>query len=147
MSGKEKTLVEPSILYWAKRNGFDLSVVDTSAVYNPYAGRYLRKQASESLPDVIGNFKELSVWIELKAPQKRRSILQSPHQIAFLERKIKAGCFACVTDSVEHLSALWSGYLKAEDRVAFLISDLPRRKSPPLKQQPCHSKSNPETLK
>jgi len=43
--------------------GFDLTVVDTSAVWNPMAKRYLRRQASESLPDLIGNFGPTSVWI------------------------------------------------------------------------------------
>ena len=67
-TGKEKTMTEPLIRRWAKKNGFDLTVVDTSAVFNKYAKRFIRSQASESLPDLIGNYKSLSVWIELKAP-------------------------------------------------------------------------------
>jgi hypothetical protein len=69
-TGAEKSITEPEILAWGLKNGFDLTVVDTSAVYNPYAKRYLRSQASESLLDIIGNYKSLSVWIELKAPKK-----------------------------------------------------------------------------
>lgn len=131
-TGAEKSITEPEILAWGLKNGFDLTVVDTSAVYNPYAKRYLRSQASESLLDIIGNYKSLSVWIELKAPKKRRSILQSPHQIAFIERKIKQCCFACVTDSALHLDDLWRKYTQAsteEEKQSILLADLPRRKS------------------
>ena len=130
-TGGEKSITEPLILAWGLKNGFDLTVVDTSAVYNPYAGRYLRRQASESLPDLIGNKGALSVWIELKAPKKRRAILQSPHQLEFLRRKIEQGCFACVTDSVEHINALWLKYASApeEEKKPILLQDLPQRKS------------------
>jgi hypothetical protein len=130
-SGQEKTIVEPEVRAWAKNNGFDLSVVDTSAVWNPMAGRYLRRQASESLPDLIGNWGNISVWIELKAPKKRSAINQQKHQRDFLVRKINQGCFACVTDGVEHLSELFSKWKKAVDhaeRRAILINDLPVEK-------------------
>lgn len=129
-SGAEKTIVEPSVLYWCLQNNFDMTVVDTSAVFNPYAGRYLRRQASESLPDLCGNRGSLSVWIELKAPKKRRAILQSPHQIAFLERKIKQGCFAAVVDSAEYLDDLWKRYLATpeSERKQLLLNEIPRPK-------------------
>jgi hypothetical protein len=133
-SGKEKTITEPLIRRWAKRIGMDLSVVDTAAVYNPYAKRYLRAQASESLPDLIGNYFSLSVWIELKSPKLRRSILQNQQQVDFLIRKINQGCFACVTDSVEHLETIWTNYWKtpSENRIQFLLDDIPKRKTTPL---------------
>lgn len=128
--GPEKSITEPEILAWGLKNGFDLSVVDTAAVYNPYAGRYLRRQASESLPDLIGNHGPLSVWIELKAPKKRRSILQTPHQLNFLKRKIEQGCFACVTDSALHLNELWHKYKTASEdqKKSILLADLPQYK-------------------
>ena len=42
-SGPEK-LVEKEVTTWAEYMGFDLTVVDTAAVWNPMAGRYLRRQ-------------------------------------------------------------------------------------------------------
>lgn len=139
-SGPEKTIVEPDVLYWAKANGFDLSVVDTSAVWNPMAKRYLRRQASESLPDLIGNYGSLSIWIELKAPGKRSSInvKSSVHQREFLVRKIKQGCFAAVTDGSRHLGELWKKYKAAGffEKQKLLIGDLPVEKIKSLSNYP-----------
>ena len=127
-SGPEKQ-VELEIISWGSRNGFDLTVVDTSAVWNPMAGRYLSKQASESLPDMIGNYGGLSVWIELKAPGRRCVInsKSSQHQRAFLMRKIKQGCFAVVSDGEAHLRSIWDKYRQASqfEKPAVLIADLP----------------------
>ena len=129
-SGPEKLIVEPQVLLFGRQVGMDLSVVDTSAVWNPVAKRYLRRQASESLPDVIGNYNHVSVWIELKAPGKRSSInaKQNRHQRDFLVRKIQQGCFACVTDGIDHLRRLffkWKNSPSMIDRVAILMGDLP----------------------
>lgn len=127
-SGPEK-IVEAEIRSWGARNGFDLTVVDTSAVWNPQAGRYISRQASESLPDLIGNHGPLSVWIELKAPGSRSAInsRKNLHQREFLIRKIKQGCFAVVTDSVSHIEDVWLRFRRAElfDKAAVLINDLP----------------------
>lgn len=94
------------------------------------AGRYLRRQASESLPDLIGNYGSLSVWIELKAKGQRSSInsKKSKHQREFLIRKINSGAFACVTDGIDHLNSLWIKFKAANaiDRRALLIGDLPK---------------------
>lgn len=136
-SGPEK-YVETEVLSWANRMGFDLTVVDTSAVWNPIANRYLRRQASESLPDLIGNYGSLSVWIELKAPGKRSAINSQKHQRHFLIRKIKQGCFAVVTDGVAHLSQIWHKYKAAQhfDRKAILIEDLPQERITKLSAHP-----------
>jgi hypothetical protein len=125
-TGPEK-LVELEVLGWANRVGFDLSVVDTAAVWNPMAGRYLRRQASESLPDLIGNYGPISVWIELKARGRRAAINQQRHQREFLVRKIKQGCFAVVTDGEAHMAEIWRKYKAASefDKPAVLLADLP----------------------
>lgn len=130
-SGPEKTITEPLVLAWARQVGMDLSVVDTSAVWNPMAKRYLRRQASESLPDLIGNYGPTSVWIELKAPGGRSAInaKQNKHQRDFLVRKIKQGCFACVTDGPDHMRGLFARWVSAptlQDKVFTLLNDLPR---------------------
>lgn len=132
-SGPEKTIAEPEVLNWAKINGFDLTVVDTAAVYNPMAKRYLRRQASESLPDLIGNHGPLSVWIELKAPGCRSAInhKKNLHQRDFLVRKINQGCFAVVTDGSLHLAQIWRKFRDCKtliDRRAILLADLPTNK-------------------
>lgn len=138
-SGPEK-LVEIEVLTWAEYMGFDLSVVDTAAVWNPMAGRYLRRQASESLPDLIGNYQSLSVWIELKAPGCRSSVngKKQRHQRAFITRKINQGCFAVVTDGVVHLAAIWSKFKAAQpfDRKHILIADLPVERITSLSAHP-----------
>lgn len=133
-SGEEKKVIEPLVLYWLKCNDFDMSVVDTAAVWNPIAQRYLRRQASESLPDLIGNRFGLSVWIELKSQGKRHTINKKNkkhqrEQRDFIIRKIRQGCFACVTDGVPHLRALWFKYINAAtelEKKQILMEDLPR---------------------
>lgn len=132
-SGPEKTIVEPMVLAWSRNMGFDLTVVDTSAVWNPMAKRYLRRQASESLPDLIGNFGPTSVWIELKAPDQRNAInsKKNIHQKDFLIRKINQGCFAVVTDGPKHLSEVFHKWRLAKDlaeKRSVLMSDLPMKR-------------------
>lgn len=128
-SGPEKQ-VELEVLAWGKRNNFDLTVIDTSAVWNPMANRYLRRQASESLPDLIGNVNGISVWIELKARGQRSAINSKKclHQRDFLVRKINQGCFAVVTDGESHMNEIWYKFKGCKDifeRRAVLMGDLP----------------------
>lgn len=125
--------VQIEIESYGKQHGFDLTIVDTSAVYNPAAKRYVASMASESLPDVIGNWGAVSVWVELKARGQRSAInsKRNRHQLAFLIRKIKQGCFACVTDSREHFHSIVTRFKNAQDfsdRRAVLISDLPKNR-------------------
>lgn len=151
-SKPEKHITEPLILAWANRNRIDLTVVDTSTVFNPVSGRYTSRKASESLPDCIGNYGMYSVWIELKAPGYRIASHLSDDQRAFLVRKINQGCFACVTDGPEHIGPLWLRWKsleKAEDRRAFLLADLPQPRITALKPYPANNarkrrRKNPE---
>lgn len=129
----EKEYVEPLVLNWLRAHGFDMTVVDTKATWNPTEKRYLKRMASESLPDLIGNRGQLSVWVELKAPNKRSviNVKEKIHQRHFLIRKIRSGCFACVTDGVIHLRSLWAKYERAEtaaDKMHVLLMDLPELK-------------------
>ncbi len=127
---KPEKLVEIEVLAWAKEMGMSLHVVESKAVYSRAAGRYLHSQTSESLPDLIGNFGEFSVWIELKA-RGRRSTLKD-HQREFLVRKIQEGCFACCTDRMMHIDHLFQTWLKAGEmyRQKYLMDDLPRKRHP-----------------
>lgn len=123
----EKDL-ERQVLEWAQVQGLDLHVVESKAVYSKAAGRYLRGQTASGMPDLIGTYRGLSVWIELKA-QGRRGTLKE-HQFVFLLGKAKAGCFACCTDSVDHVSNLFLNWLALDEssRIKLLLNDLPKRR-------------------
>lgn len=125
---KPEKYLEGLVLKWAQGRGLDLHVVESKAVYSASAGRYLRGQTEAGMPDLIGNYQGLSVWIELKAPGRRGTL--KAHQFEFLVAKAKAGCFACCTDSVYHVESLFKSFLDADDksRVSMLLSDLPKPK-------------------
>lgn len=129
--------VETGVLTWGRAIGMDLHVVDSKAVYSQRAGRYIRSMTSESLPDIIGNFEHLSVWIELKAPGKRSTLKQ--HQRLFLLKKIRQHCFACCVDSVEMLEKLWIDYWDAPptEQPRILANHLPK---PPVKRRATKNK-------
>ncbi len=127
---KPEKQVEKEVLAWCRVNGFDMSVVDSKAAYSPRAGMYLKRNrmTSEAMPDLVGNYGSVAAFIELKAPGRRSNL--SLEQWMFLKRKIEAGCFACVTDSVSHLSELMKRVyridrpLEVMDKEA-LLRDLP----------------------
>lgn len=132
-NNKPEKLVEDEVTAWLKLNGFDFTIVESKATYSRKAKAYLKSPTSESLPDIVANFGIMSVWIELKAKGKRSSInkAKSIHQKKFLKRKIDQGCFACVTDSAQHLSKLWNDFKSLQnnaDRIILLTNDLPKSK-------------------
>lgn len=112
--------VEKEILLWAEKMGFDLTVVDSGFVH------WSQKKVSETgFSDLVGNFDGTAVFIELKAPYQKRT--PSASQYFFLERKIKSGCFACVTDSSLHIDELWQrwlGIVDADARKKMLLKEL-----------------------
>lgn len=120
--------VEKEVRAWARKFGFDLTVVDTKNVYSSDSGGYSRNMASESLSDLIGDIKGWACFIELKA-RGRRSTLK-PHQYLFLERKIKNGCFACCVDRAAQVESLYITCkdMPLDDRIKFLLSELPKPK-------------------
>lgn len=127
-NNKPEQSVVKEVLKWAKSRGLDLHVVESKAVYSASAGRYLHSQTSESLPDLLGNYQGLSVWIECKA--KGRVSTLKEHQRAFLARKATQNCFACVTDSVKRLENYFDTFLTLlpEDRPTYLLSHLKPKK-------------------
>jgi hypothetical protein len=129
-NGKPEQLVVKAVMEWGKRVGCDLHIVESKAVYSKAAGRYLHTQTSESLPDIIGNWKDLSLWIEVKA-KGRRSTLK-PHQKDFLERKIQQGCFAVCVDDVQDLDLIFQKFQVATPgmiREGILLDHLPKKKN------------------
>lgn len=121
-SKPEKQITEPAIMGWCASQGWDVSVVESKAVYSKATGRYTNQQAESGMSDLVGNTNSgLAVFIELKAPGRRNSIRDGQHD--FLMRKIQSGCFAVCTDSVDHISKIWRMFQIHGDTI--LMSDLP----------------------
>ncbi len=104
--------VQDLVMAWLKDNGFSCNVVESKAVYNPKAGRYITGQAVEGFSDVCGCDKHgLAVFIELKAPGRLSTL--RPRQREFLLNKISYNAFACVISSAAGLELLYNNWLKA----------------------------------
>lgn len=112
----EKNLVESEIYPRALQHGFDLTVVESKAVFSENIGRYIRGQTGEAMTDLVGNHGPIACYIEVKARGKRSDFNKKKNyrQRAFVERKIDSGAFACVVDSFDLLYDIWLRWL-AED--------------------------------
>lgn len=128
---KPEKEVEKSVLEYMKSLGCKLTVVESKAVFSQSSGRYLSGQTIAGFPDIVGlNSQGLFLGLELKA-LGRRSTLKN-HQRLFLTQIIHSNGFACVTDSVSHLSSLYSKFLletNLEKRQALLLQDLPYKQN------------------
>jgi len=124
---KPEKLVESNVLQWSKNNGMFLHVIESSS-YDPRLGTIGTQKAESGFSDLVGNTDGgFAIYIELKA-KDRRSTLRLDQRI-FLENKIDQGCFAVVTDSVEHLAHTWTEYksLDRGERKHYLLGCLPRQ--------------------
>ncbi len=131
--------VQDLVMNWLRANNFSCNVVESKAVYNPKAGRYISGQAIEGFPDVCGcDPNGLGVFIELKAPGKLTTLRHKQRE--FLLDKISHNAFACVIDSADGLEFLYKRWLrlrfskKAADAQNMLRLALP--KTPKTKHQP-----------
>ena len=120
---KEKEL-EKLVLVWGRVNKVDLTVVDSRAVFSPKTGRFTGRTTSEVVTDLIGNYKDLSVWIELKAPGRKSGLTKK--QADFLIRKINQGCFAVCIDSVGELHDVFEKFIKTRNK-KLLFATLPKK--------------------
>lgn len=122
--------VEKEVLAWCEDAGFDVSVVESKAVFSRAAGRYLRGQASPGFSDLAGITPDgTGCFIELKAKGRINTIRRS--QVDFLLRKIRKGAFAvCVDDAVSlgNIYRSWIELIKQSDEEAkkYLIMILPK---------------------
>lgn len=108
---KPEKELEKIVMLWLKQNGFIVNVVESKAVYNPYAKRYLRGQTQAGFADIVGVTPSgHGCFIELKAPG-RLSTLRD-HQKAFLEARRACGAFAVAIDSIELLQKLYAAWLQ-----------------------------------
>jgi len=118
------------LMKYLEQQGFSCHVVESKAVWNPKANRYISGQAEKGFPDICGCGPEgQSVWIEAKA-QDRRNTLR-PEQREFLEKKLEMGCFAIVCDKIEFFDFAWKKWQTAPtylEKVNFLKNCLPQKR-------------------
>jgi hypothetical protein len=132
---RPEKITEKEVLSWCKAKGFDVSVVESKAVYSRGAGRYLRGQTEAGFADIAGCTDDgTAAFIELKARGKLKTI--RPAQILFLERKARLGAFACCVDSaslIDGIFVLWTQHrdVSREHGINFLLGilkDMDRKK-------------------
>lgn len=130
---KPEKEVEKVVMEWLDNHNFSCHVVESKAVYNASAGRYLKGQTVPGCSDIIGCTPDgVSVWIELKAPGRRSTVSDSQRE--FLHSKIERGCFAVVVDSVDELQHLYANWCKHKVRnlkpsaKKYLYDSLPKKR-------------------
>jgi hypothetical protein len=123
---KPEKETESSCLRWMRSLGWDVDVIEAKGGMNQFGVINVKSGFS----DVCGNTSNgQAVFVEFKAPGKLRNL--KPHQRQFLIKKINTGCFALVTDRVEHLKFIWETYQNYRRRKHFdtakkyLLSKLP----------------------
>lgn len=121
--------VQKQIHAWLLQQNFFAFRVEAKAVFSQAAGRYLQGQTVTGCADELavcpnGRF----VAVEVKAPGKRSTL--RPDQRTFLLNVIARNGFACVSDSVSHVSNLWTKYNSSQDALkkSVLLNDLPKEK-------------------
>ena len=126
---KPEKAVEEEVLLWCRQKQFDVDVIEAKAKFNVATGRYTGRAASAGFPDIVGNTnKGLAVYIELKSKGRRVGSALRPNQRAFLHRKIRTGCFAVMTDSLEYIDKTWTHFCSLptiEQRISYLLNELP----------------------
>jgi hypothetical protein len=134
---KPEKVTEKSVTDWLKIKKYPYNVVESKAVWNTYAGRYVNGQVDSGYSDVSfvicdEPFNGIAGFIELKALGRRSTA--SEKQLDFLRERIVAGAFGCVTDRLEHLLGIYEKwyYLRLtnlEGSRQYLLSELPQKKS------------------
>ena len=120
------------VMIWLQAHGFSCNVIESKAVYQESAGRYIGGQVVQGMPDIVGNdCAGRAVYIELKAPGKRSTLKE--HQRAFLGKKILSNCFAVCIDSIDDLAIIYTKWIElngANAKVTLLAEYLPRAAKP-----------------
>ena len=132
-NSKPEKLVEESCMGWFKDFGFSMSVVESKAVWNNAARRYISGQTVSGFSDSAGCTPlGYASFIEFKALGKNNTL--KDNQRNFLREKIIKGSFACVVDSKDLLEKhykSWNALIldNEKDRaIAYLLSVLPKKK-------------------
>lgn len=116
---------------WLNSKGFSVHSIESKAVWNPKANRYIRGQTDSGFSDLVGVTPTYGVacFIELKAPGRRSTLKE--HQKHFLISKIDKMAFAICTDSIAHIDGIFMRWQDAFMRQDFmeakklLLQDLP----------------------
>lgn len=104
--------------------GWSLKIIESKAVYNEKAGRYISQQAESGTSDLVGNTPDgIAAFIEVKAKGKLSTL--RPDQRNFLIEKISTNCFAIVADSVERVESLYQKWQQSQTKKAVLLKALP----------------------
>lgn len=107
-----------------KTYGWSIDIVEAKGVYNEEAGRYLHGKTRPGFPDMVGNMLDgTSVWIEAKAPGKRKTI--SIEQRDFLIEKIDQNCFGICCDSILYFEKVLREWKQSNCKKAYLLKELP----------------------
>lgn len=115
--------------------GFSMSKVESKAVYNHTAGRYLDGKAQAGVSDWVGCTSDgTGCFVEVKAPSRRSTL--KPHQYIYLEDKINRGAFAVCVDSVDLFIETFKDWenrraMNKELAKNFLLRSLPARRRDP----------------
>ena len=122
--------VEKEVIEFLEKSGFDISIVESKAVFSQSAGRYLRGQTEAGFSDIAGVCPDgIGCFIELKAKGKKRTI--RPAQVDFLTRKIRKNAFGCCVDSVSDIADIYNNWLNLRatsinDAQKYLLDILPK---------------------
>lgn len=120
-----EAFVQRDIHFWALQNRWSLEVYDCRMIPS---GGTMRTNPGICVghSDMAGfDSRGHAVYIELK--KKRRRGLCRLEQYLFLHKKISAGAFGLVTDAPEHLEEIYRKWLSCENKVEFLLQNLPRK--------------------
>lgn len=126
----EMDLVQKPCKAWFRRSGWSMFIIDAKAEWNAAAGTFISSsQVEPGFSDSVGCTPDgTAAFVEFKAPGKRATL--KPHQRAFLEDKIRKGCFAICVDSVEGLADAWERFkgsraIERQLGINFLLRHLP----------------------
>ena len=120
---KPEKYIEKLVIAWCHKRSWFINVIESKAVYNIRAKRYLYGMAKKGHVDLVGSTdKGQYVAIELKAKGKLSTL--RIEQWKFLYTTISKGGFGVVVDSDQMLDELWQSYQQASDKKKFLFETL-----------------------
>jgi len=120
-NAKPEKETEKECLKWLRHNNFNVSVVESKAVYSVLAGEYTSGQTEKGFSDLVGNDAfGRACYIELKAKGRRANL--SPAQYVFLKTRVESNCFAVVVDSSYFLKDIYTEWSKLMDRKQFRLA-------------------------
>lgn len=131
-NGTPEKLVEKDVVFWCKKSGWFVNVVESKAVFSAKSGIYHHGQTVQGTPDLLGCTNQgLFVAIELKAKGRLSTLRES--QRKYICEVISRGGFSCVVDSADKLNEIWKSFIDSHNKKSTLMSYLPKEKEQDLK--------------